>query len=53
MQIHYPQLLCPNPRMMHVPLDVQVLVLIVRVDILVRKRKLTIIIYCAKVVYEP
>ena len=27
-QICYFQLLCPNPKMLHVPLDVQVLVLI-------------------------
>ena len=51
--IDYPHLLCPNPRIMHVPLDVQVLVVIVPVDIFVRKRKLTIILYCAKVAYEP
>ena len=29
MQIYYPQFSCQNPRMLHVPLDVQLLVLIV------------------------
>ena len=31
-QIYYPQLLCPYARMLHIPLDVQVLVQLLGVD---------------------
>ena len=48
MQIYYPQLLCLNPRMLHVPLGVQVLVLTA-----CGRWKLTIIIDWAKIVCEP
>ena len=38
-QIYYPQLLCPNPIMLHVPLDVQTLVLIAWVGYICMKKK--------------
>ena len=51
-QICYSKLLCPNLRMLRVPLDVQCLILIAWGRYLCMKKKTTIIIYCAKHVYD-
>ena len=52
-QIGSPQLLCQILRMLYVLLDVQFLVLIVCSRYICMKRTLAIIIYYAKVIYEP
>ena len=51
--MYYLQLLRKNPRMLHVPLDVQVLILIAWGGDFARRGKHTINICCAKAVHEP
>ena len=50
LQLYYPLLLCPNPGMLHIPLDVQVLVLIAWGRYICLKKKTN---KGTKVVYRP